>query len=280
MERHGNMLVTHKMKWGDCLSHQIWPYIEKGWKDDSDRNINFFWGLGANNIGLIRECERLGEEWWYVDVGYFTEQITRYPKPIIHDKDYTYFRIVKGGIHTQAGILSDGKRLDELTNKGIVGIYPGWAEGRKKILVCPSSPTVTYYINNISQEEWIDKTVKELKKHTKREIVVRNKPRPGNKWWNKPITEDLKDTYCLVTNMSLSAIDAVTNNVPAITDEKNVASSVTTTDLSMIETPYKPNVKAIREWMTVMSEHQFTLNEIGSGVAYEALKRQYENKVL
>ena len=80
--------------------------------------------------------------------------------------------------------------------------------------------------------------------------------------------------------MSLSAIDAVTNNVPAITDEKNVASSVTTTDLSMIETPYKPNVKAIREWMTVMSEHQFTLNEIGSGVAYEALKRQYENKVL
>ena len=23
------------------------------------------------------------EEWWYVDVGYITEQITRYPEPII-----------------------------------------------------------------------------------------------------------------------------------------------------------------------------------------------------
>ena len=82
------MIICHKMKWGDCLSHQIWPYIEKGWKDDSDRNINFFWGLGANNIGLIKECERKGEEWWYVDVGYFTEQITRYPIPKINDKEY------------------------------------------------------------------------------------------------------------------------------------------------------------------------------------------------
>ena len=267
------------MKWSDCLSHQIWPHIEKGWKDE-DRNIHFFWGLGANNMGLIKECENKGEEWWYVDLGYFTEQITRYPKPEIHNKDNTYFRIVKGSIHTKSGILTDGERLDILREKGIVTIYPGWAEGRKKILVCPSSPTVSYYINNITQEEWIDNTVKELKKYTKREIEVRNKPRPGNKWWDKPLLEELKDTYCLVTNMSLAAVDAVTHNVPAITYKDNVASSVCTTELNMIETPYKPNVRTIREWMTVMSEHQFTLNEIGSGVAYEALKRQYENKVL
>ena len=267
------------MKWSDCLSHKIWPDIKKGWKDE-DKNIHFFWGLGQNNIGLIKDCERLGEEWWYVDVGYFTEQITRYPKPEIHNHARTYFRIVKGSIHTQGGVLTDGKRLNELRDKGIVGIYPGWAEGRKKVLVCPSSPTVTYHINNTTQEEWIETTVKELKKYTKREIVVRNKPRPNNQWWDKPIIEDLKDTHCVVTNMSLAAVDAVTNYVPAITHEKNVASSVTTTDLSMIETPYKPNVTSMREWMTIMSEHQFTLNEIGTGVAYETLKKQYENKVL
>ena len=83
------MIICHEMKWGDCLSYQIWPYVKQGWKEDSDRNINFFWGLGGANTSLIRECINKKEEWWYVDVGYFTEQITRYPTPAIHDKDRT-----------------------------------------------------------------------------------------------------------------------------------------------------------------------------------------------
>ena len=43
-----------------------------------------------------------GVEWWYVDVGYITEQITRYPEPIIHNYDRTYFRICKGNIHSKS----------------------------------------------------------------------------------------------------------------------------------------------------------------------------------
>ena len=42
-----------------------------------------------------------GIEWWYVDVGYITEQITRYPEPKIHNYDRTYFRICKGNIHAK-----------------------------------------------------------------------------------------------------------------------------------------------------------------------------------
>jgi hypothetical protein len=55
---------------------------------------------------------------------------------------------------------------------------------------------------------------------------------------------------------------------------------VTTTDISKIETPYEPNVRTLREWMTIMSEHQFNLKEIASGEAYDTLKKQYENKIL
>ena len=70
------MLEIHRLKWSDCLSHQIWPYIKEGWKDE-DKKIHFFWGLGGANVQEIQEVERLGEEWWYIDVGYITEQITR-----------------------------------------------------------------------------------------------------------------------------------------------------------------------------------------------------------
>ena len=34
------------------------------------RKDTLFWGLGGSNIKEIREVERKGEEWWYVDVGY------------------------------------------------------------------------------------------------------------------------------------------------------------------------------------------------------------------
>ena len=56
------MIVTHKLAWDKCLSHQIWPAIEKGWKDE-DRPIHFFWGLGGSNIQEIREVTERGEEW-------------------------------------------------------------------------------------------------------------------------------------------------------------------------------------------------------------------------
>ena len=80
--------------------------------------------------------------------------------------------------------------------------------------------------------------------------------------------------------MSLSAIDAILNMVPAFTHQRNVASQVTSRDISKIEKPFKPGKMTMRDWMKFVAEHQFTLDEIGSGVAYETLKRQYENKVL
>jgi hypothetical protein len=66
---------------------------------------------------------------WYVDLGYITQQITRYPSPIIHDYDKTYFRIVKGEIHTIRGRVGDGKRVNQLEHKGIDAKFKGWYTG-------------------------------------------------------------------------------------------------------------------------------------------------------
>ena len=152
------------MAWDKCLSHQIWPAIEKGWQDE-DKPIHFFWGLGGNNPSEIRECMKNKEEWWYVDVGYLTQQITRYPSPIIHDYDKTYFRICKGGIHTNLGRVGSGQRLTELEHKGIDVEFKGWYTGKTKhILLAPSSQTVTFHMNGVSQEEWIKIAKQEIKK--------------------------------------------------------------------------------------------------------------------
>ena len=120
----------------------------------------------------------------------------------------------------------------------------------------------------------------ELKKYTKREIRVRNKPRPGNQWWNTNIKDDLEDAHALVTNMSLSAIDAIKMGIPTFTDTDNIASPVSNSYLGYIETPMKPNKEIVNEWVNCVVENQFTLDEIGSGIAYEILKRQNEDTIL
>ena len=268
------MIITHKIGWQKCLSHKIWPAIEKGWSDEG-RPVHFFWGLAGNNIKEIRECVEKNEEWYYVDVGYLTKQITRYPEPIIHDIDKTYFRICKGNIHTIRGKVGPGVRLQKLESQGIDCEFKGWNTGETKhILLCPSSPTVTYHINGISQEEWVYNISQELKKYTDREIRFRNKPRPNNQWWQTDIKDDLKDCHCMVTNMSLSAIDAILNQVPAITHQRNVASFITTRDISKIEKPMRPGHKTINEWLKMVAENQFTIPEIEDGTAYKIMQEQ------
>src|SRR5210317_1810232 len=271
------MIICHKLSWGDCLSHQIWPAIQKGWKDE-DKPIHFFWGLGGSNVKEIAEVKAKGEEWWYVDTGYFTEPITRYPIPKIHDYDKTYFRICKGYIHTQNGSVGDGQRLNDLRHKGINVEFKGWLTGETKhILVCPSSPTVTFHTNGIDQETWIYQVTEELKKWTDKEIRVRNKPRPGNQWWNTDIKDDLKDCHCLVTNMSLSAIDAILNRVPVIAAGKNIVAPISSRSPKFVEKPFRPGRKTIDEWLKYVVENQFTIQEIENGTAYETLKVQNEN---
>jgi len=268
------MIITHKINWDKCLSHQIWPAIEKGWQDE-DKPIHFFWGLAGTNITEIQNCIDKNEEWWYVDTGYLTQQITRYPIPKINDYDKTYFRICKGNIHTIRCMVGDGSRLDLLRYQGIECDFKGWLTGETKhILLCPSSPTVTFNVNGMSQEEWVKRVTAEIKKHTNRPIKFRNKPRPSNEFWGTDIKDDLKDCHVLVTNMSLSAIDALLNMVPSITHQRHVCSFISSRDISKIEKPMRPGRKTIEEWFKMVVDNQFTIAEIENGTAYKYLKRQ------
>ena len=265
------MLITHEIEWDKCLSKQLWPAIKKGWQDTQMRPVHFFWRLAGKNIPYIKGCIERNEEWWYVDNGYLTQQITRYPEPKIHDYDKTYFRIVKGGLHTQKGKTGSVERLSKLEQQGIDVKFKGWTDNTDHILLCPSSPTVTQFVNDISQEEWVESVKSELRQHTDRPIKFRNKPRPGNEWWNTNIKDDLKGAHCLITNMSLAAVDAVINQVPVLTHSKNVAFNVSINNLPNINKPFKPSREIIDPWLNMLSHNQFTIPEIEDGTAFRIL---------
>lgn len=270
------MIITHKIAWDKCLSHKIWPAIEKGWKDEG-KDVHFFWGLAGKNIQEIRQCMERGDEWWYVDVGYLTEQITRYPEPAIHNYDKTYFRICKGNIHTLKMHVATPDRWNVLIKQGIDAEFKGWRDSGDYVLLCPSSPTVTKHINGITQDEWTARVKMQLSEITDRPVKFRNKPRPGNEFWNTDIKDDLKDAWAVVTNMSLSAIDGVLNMTPGFTHQRHAASFITSRKIEFIEKPFKPGRKTVQEWLHMIANHQFTLQEIEDGLAYDILKVQYQS---
>ena len=176
------MIITHKIGWDKCLSHNIWPAIEKGWQD-KDEEVHFFWGLAGKNVDKIRECIRFNKEWWYVDVGYLNVPFTRYPEPKV-DWDRTYFRICKGNLHTIRGSVGDGTRLSKLESEGIDCQFKGWQTGEMThFLLAPSSPTVTMHINGMSVEKWIEVASEQIKQATfgtefaEMPIKIRQKPR-------------------------------------------------------------------------------------------------------
>ena len=56
------MIITHNIEWDKCLSHKIWPVIQKGWQDTPMKPIHFFWGLAGKNIPHIKSCIEKTEE--------------------------------------------------------------------------------------------------------------------------------------------------------------------------------------------------------------------------
>jgi hypothetical protein len=250
------VIICHKIDWKDCLSHEIYKAIYAGWQDDETKVIHFFWGLGGNNVPQIMELEKSGSEWWFIDTGYITKQIQRYPVPKILDYDKTYFRICKGSIHSKLK-PSTSNRYKELEIPQQENYYN--KDGH--ILVTPSSPTVTRFVNGESQEAWSLKALDYANPHG----VFRNKPRPGNKWYGIDIKEQLKGARALITNMSLSAIDAALLGIPIITDSQHVCSSIASDNINSLQVP------SLTNWIASVADNQFTLDEIRKGIAYDCL---------
>ena len=74
-------------------------------------------------------------EWWFVDTGYLSSQITRYPEPKINDYDSTYFRIIKGGIHTNRFHVATPDRWNVLIKQGIDAEFKGWRDSGDYIIM-------------------------------------------------------------------------------------------------------------------------------------------------
>ena len=227
------------------------------WQEAKSKPNDFvLWGAGM--IRAVKHAEQQGNNYYYIDNGYFGN----YPNK-------RFFRIIKNATHDTRPIID--RPRDRLDTTGIKA--KPFTKG-SRIIVAPPSPK-SFTLWDIDQPTWIEQTVNELKKHTDRPISIREKRSRKDRLHNDTIQEDLaNDCHCLVTYNSVAAVEALIEGKPVITLGPNAATHLATHQLSDVENIKIPTEEEREAWLRHLAYSQFTHQEMINGTAWRILNGQ------
>ena len=135
-----------------------------------------------------------------------------------------------------------------------------WREGGEHIVVCPQSSEFMVCVEQFS-EQWEDWIARRLRMYTTRPLKVRKK---GEK---RPLAEDLKGAWALVTHTSAAANEAIIAGIPAFTTGLCAATSMSNHDIAAIERPKCPDGR--EAWAAAVAAHEWTLDEMANGTCWK-----------
>jgi len=211
---------------------------------------------------LIHWCWKNKHTFYYMDSGYVGNYKST-QNPLAYKM---WHRIVKNDVQHNEIIDRPDDRWKQLN-------YPIGKpkKGKHILLVTPSEKPCKFY--GVNRNEWVKETVDQIKKHTDRPIVIRDKsPRPERVV--KTIFDDLKNCHALVTYQSIAAVESVLYGVPAFTLAPTAADPVCDKDLSLIEHPTVQDKDKIYKWACHLAYGQFHTREFVDGSAYRLLMNE------
>lgn len=202
--------------------------------------------------------------WWYIDNAYTDPQRQQ------------YFRVTKNALqvdvteptHTHGLRFSDGRRFAKLgiTVKDWRDIEGG------EILVIPQSDD--FMKSTLGRKgDWLRETVEKLNAWG---FGPRIRVRPWQRDKKTAYVElhkDLDDAALVVTWSSASAITALYEGIPAIS-ESGSANALTggLTEQNVLE-PRRPSIAERTRFLEILADNQFTLDEMRDGTAWRWLER-------
>tara|TARA_R110001592_G_scaffold209341_2_gene460549 strand:+ start:406 stop:1158 length:753 start_codon:yes stop_codon:yes gene_type:complete len=248
------MLYKHPTK-PDSKCNWVMDSLAKGWQGNEDH----FWGFIGSNEKNINDCKLNNKPWYFWDMPYYG----RWYKDIQED---IYWRVSKNHIHYKHTKDYPSDRFEQWNVK-----LKEYSTG-DKILICPSSETMTRYVTGLSVQEWLDFIIKELEFYTDRPYEIRYKPRAngtsGPSVAEIPFAQQAQDTHCVVTCISLCALEAQLLGIPTICHKDSFASDVSGWHIESINNPKRVDRM---QWFYNLAYSQFTHSEIESGLAEEIL---------
>lgn len=212
-----------------------------------------------NNEESIKFRILAGREFWFTDTGY-TNFVASKGKP--------WHRLVHNHIHQDLTHLNFP--ADRLSN---LAVFPKpWRTTGDKILVVESSDN-HYRMLGTDRNSWRDTIANELAKHTNRPVEYRSKNmdrKERDSVYELLMSSD--EYYCVISDSSAAAVEAVWAGVPIITLNKHITTAVARTQISDIENLYRG---PIGDWLCALTYSQFTKKEMQNGTAWKIIEKYH-----
>ena len=244
------------------------PFKIYQWRDlkNLPAETLIMYGILAGSGEVYKWCKKENKDFYFMDHGYFSNA---------HDHPH-WLRITKNA-HCQTKLIErPADRYEKYFKKDI----KKWNKNGAKILILPPTNAIANFFN---AEDWLDNTLKILRKNTDRELVVREKPyNPGvgKDHVGATIKVDIQSNktpgkinwseyFACVTYNSNTIIESFVNGVPVFCDSKNCAATpIAETDFSKIEKPiYKDRVSLFSS----LAYNNFSMQEMINGTAWRLL---------
>lgn len=227
------------------------------------------WVLASDNIDhgesiLIRNitgnehllAPRIQEQqpFWFVDSGY-TNFLT---------KKKNWHRLVRNHIHQTVDLkYFPADRLSTLPSTP-----QPWRRSGNKILVVESSD-MHYRLFGTTLAEWCNRVHHDLKQVTTRPVEFRSKELDRKSRTSVyELLQNSSEYYCVISDASAAAIEAIWCGVPVITLNRHISNPVARSSISDIDNLYRG---PIGDWLCALTYSQFTYKEFESGYAIEML---------
>lgn len=215
---------------------------------------------------IINDCVKTGRTFYYIDTGYVGNLI----------KTKSYHRIVKNDVQHSKVFDAPNDRWKTIVSKSPELEFVEWRKNNsgKILLISPSEKPCKFY--NIDRNQWVEDTIKELKKYTDREIIVRDKGKRHERVGQSSVPWYLirEKIYATVTYQSIAAIESICVGVPAFTLQKTAADSIACNDLSKIESPNYVSKEQVEKWQHWLAYCQYHISELSNGQAINIMKNQ------
>jgi len=226
---------------------------------DADNNQPFFIRNVINNEDLLKKCLEQPLEFWFVDSGYTN---------FLEDKKKKWHRLVKDHIHygpQKKNFPSDRLCLFPKTPKG-------WRRKGSVILVIEGSPN-HYQMRGTTLEAWREHITQEIQKYSDRPIEFR--PKELSRKNRVSVYETLRETkdyYCVVSDSSAAAVEAIWTGTPVITLERHITNPVARNSLADIDNLFRSDIE---QWLKLLSYSQYTFEELCDGTAVGIAKEYF-----
>jgi hypothetical protein len=231
---------------------------------------------GITTGDYAKYAQKHGRDYYFMETGY----LGNYRSPNNRTARKVYHRIEKNAMQQTRIMDVPDDRWNKLCDFNPELVYRGWKKkpGSKILLIMSTDKPFEFYGDN--REQWIDNTIATLRAHTDREIVVREKAGRSDRTDDSIYDALADDVWALVTYNSIAAVEAIQFGIPAFSLAPTAASAVSSTDLTQIENPLKPDEELIQRWLWSIAYGQFSLTELLTGEAWRLVLENEQRPTL